>query len=92
LEVYRKIITALELNLRFKVTTICEPRLGTRNLYPNLQRKEISDDVVPILNVLAYADGGHDLLELAERVELPYESCLAVLRTLHTAGLVTIAS
>lgn len=89
-EVHRKMITALEFNHSFKVTTLCEPRLGKRNLYPDLQRKEISDDVVPILNVLAYADGRHDLLALAERIELPYDTCLRVLRALHRAGLVTI--
>jgi aminopeptidase-like protein len=76
------------LNLRFRVTTLCEPRLGIRNLYPDLQRKEVSDDVVPILNILAYADGEHDLIALADRIELPYERCVGLLHALHTAGLV----
>jgi aminopeptidase-like protein len=89
-EIYRRVLTALELNLRFKVTTTCEPRLGTRNLYPNLQRKEISDDVVSVLNVLAYADGAHDLVALSDRVGLPFDVCARVLRALHGAGLVTI--
>jgi aminopeptidase-like protein len=89
-EVYRKMLTALELNKRFRVTTLCEPHLGKRNLYPTLQRKEISDDVVPILNVLAYADGQHDLIALADRVGLSVEACVGVLRALHGAGLVAI--
>jgi len=89
-EAYRAILTALELNYRFQVTTLCEPRLGIRNLYPDLQRKEVSDDVVPILNILAYADGAHDLIALAERIELPYERCVDLLRALHGAGLVDL--
>ncbi len=89
-EAYRAILTAFELNYRFQVTTLCEPRLGIRNLYPDLQRKEVSDDVVPILNILAYADGAHDLIALAERIELPYERCVDLLRALHGAGLVDL--
>ena len=46
--VYREILNLLESNAVYRVTTLCEPRLGARNLYPDLQRKEISDDVVPI--------------------------------------------
>jgi aminopeptidase-like protein len=87
-EVYRRILSLLELNMRYRVTTLCEPRLGIRNLYPDLQRKEVSDDVVPILNILAYADGQHDLIALADAIELPFERCVALLRALHNAGLV----
>lgn len=89
-EIYRRIITALELNYRFRAATLCEPRLGVRNLYPDLQRKEISDDVVSILNVLAYADGQHDLIALADRVALPFHECARLLRALVGAGLVMI--
>jgi aminopeptidase-like protein len=89
-EIYRQMIAALEHNLRYAVTTICEPRLGIRNLYPDLQRKEISDDVVPILNLLAYADGVHDLIALANRINLPYQDCLRLIRSLHGAGLLKI--
>jgi aminopeptidase-like protein len=89
-ELYRALLSVLELNYRFRVTTLGEPRLGIRNLYPDLQRKEVSDDVVPILNILAYADGRHDLIALAERIELPYERCVELLRALHGAGLVEV--
>jgi aminopeptidase-like protein len=89
-EAYRRIITALEWNLRFRVTTLCEPRLGIRNLYPDLQRKEISDDVVPILNFLAFADGEHDLLALSDRVKLPFSRCMELAGRLHRAGLLEV--
>ncbi len=88
-EVYRRIVSLLEANLNYRVTTICEPRLGIRNLYPDLQRKEISDDVVPILNILAYADGNRDLIDLAEQIKLPFEKCISLLNELRGAGLVT---
>ena len=85
-DAYRRIITLLENNDTYRVTTLCEPRLGTRNLYPDLQRKEVSDDVVPILNILAYADGNHDLIALCDRIELPYSKVLGLLHRLEHAG------
>jgi aminopeptidase-like protein len=87
-EVYRKILALLEHNRRYRVTTTCEPRLGTRNLYPDLQRKEISDDVVPILNLIAYADGTRDLIDLCDVTKVPFARALELLRALHREGLV----
>jgi aminopeptidase-like protein len=87
-ETYRRVLTFLEHNHRYRVTTICEPRLGIRNLYPDLQRKEISDDVVPILNLLAYADGDRDLIELCETTKVPFTHAVPLLRALHREGLV----
>ncbi len=89
-EIYRKIIAALEVNQTFRVTTICEPRLGTRNLYAGLQRKELSDDAVPILNFVAYADGNSDLIGIADQIGLPIERCFDLARRLYDVELVSI--
>src|SRR5262249_35714847 len=85
--VYREILNLLENNAIYRVTTLCEPRLGARNLYPDLQRKEISDDVVPILNLLAYADGQADLLQIAETIAVPMATCVDLATRLTAAGL-----
>ncbi len=87
-EMYRRIIALLEHNHYYRVTTVCEPRLGTRNLYPDLQRKEISDDVVPILNLIAYADGTRDLIDLCDITKVPFTQALGLLRALQREGLV----
>lgn len=87
-EIYRNIIAILEHNRTYRVTTLCEPRLGTRNLYPDLQRKEVSDDVVPILNLIAYADGMRDLIGLCDVAQVPFPKALGLLRALHREGLV----
>jgi aminopeptidase-like protein len=89
-EIYRAIIAALEVNVHYKVTTICEPRLGIRNLYPDLHRKEISDEVAPILNFLTYADGTVDLIDLSTRIELSIDFCCKLAQRLLQAGLVEI--
>jgi aminopeptidase-like protein len=87
-ETYRQVLTLLEYNSCYRVTTLCEPRLGIRNLYPDLQRKEISDDVVPILNLLAYADGKRDLIGLCEMSKVPFKQAISLLRALYREGLV----
>ena len=89
-EIYRKIIAALEANRTYKVATIGEPRLGIHNLYSDLQRKEVSSDAEPILNFLGYCDGGHDLIALADRINIPVEQCFDIGRRLFDAGLITL--
>ncbi|KIF66090.1 aminopeptidase [Streptomyces sp. AcH 505] len=87
-EIYRQALTLLEHNFHYRVTTLGEPRLGIRNLYPDLQRKEISDDVVPILNLLAYADGDRDLIGLCDIAKVPFDKAIALLQALHREGLI----
>jgi aminopeptidase-like protein len=87
-EIYRQVLTLLEHNVRYRVTTLGEPRLGIRNLYPDLQRKEVSDDVVPILNLLAYSDGDRDLIGLCDIAKVPFERAIPILRALHREGLI----
>jgi len=89
-ELYRHILTALELNVIFSPNSICEPRLGIRGLYPTVSRKEISNSVENILNVLAYADGSHDLIAIADRIKIPYEQCVSILQSLHEAKLIKV--
>ena len=88
-DIYRKIITALEVNRTYKVATIGEPRLGIHNLYSDLQRKEVSADAEPILNFLAYCDGEHDLIALGDRINMPVERCFDIGRRLFDAKLIS---
>ncbi len=63
-------ITALELNRTLLATTLCEPQLGKRGLYPTLGGGKVSSSVEALLNVLEYCDGSEDLLAVAERCKL----------------------
>jgi aminopeptidase-like protein len=78
----------LEYNFFFRATTLGEPFLAKRNLYPDHHLKElIVGDTVPIVNILAYADGEHDLIGIAERAQIRIDTCLAIIRPLLEAGL-----
>jgi aminopeptidase-like protein len=92
LNAYRRIISLIENNVYFRVTNLCEPQLGRHALYPDLQRKDISGDVVPILNILAHADGERDLIGLCDIASVEFSQALDLLGALHRVGLVTVAS
>ena len=62
----RKCIEVIEANRTWRVTTLCEPQLGRRGLYPNAVPKGGARPM-NMMHLVHYADGNHDLLEIAER-------------------------
>lgn len=65
---YLDFIRVMELN-EFYVNTVafCEPQLGKRGLYPDsFNPDQAREDVHNLLHLLAFADGSHDLIEIAE--------------------------
>lgn len=86
----RRAIELLEANYTYRVTVLGEPQLGKRGLYPDLsQRNSYDADLRLLKDTLAYCDGNHDLIALADRIEQPaWEVARACIR-LEAAGLVT---
>lgn len=70
-KVYREIITSLERNEVLRVTTFCEPSLSRRGFYPSVSTMATRENVIRLLNLIAYADGECDLLQLADTIECP---------------------
>lgn len=77
-----KAILAVELNGRYRATVLGEPQLGRRGLYPTLGTRDGGLTVRRMLDVLAYSDGAHDLLEIAEMLGVPVWELAAVARQL----------
>ena len=71
----------------FKVTCLCEPQLGKRGLVPTMSSKETYQETLAMKDVLAYADGTHDIYELAQVIEQPEEVVQKVVGQLLGAGL-----
>lgn len=86
-EVYRLILTLLECNHVYRATTLCEPQLGKRNLYPDVSQKQNWGSVIDIVNVLSFADGASDLISLSENIRLPFTQTIAISDVLHREGL-----
>jgi aminopeptidase-like protein len=61
-----KCIEILELNYYYKNTTLCEPQLGRRNLYPKISTKKTKNIMKAMMNLLSYADGKLSLLQIVE--------------------------
>ena len=70
-DILKKSIRIIEVNDYYKNLFYCEPQLGKRGLYPNLSIKGGSaDDLKNLMNLLAYADGEIDLIDLANIINV----------------------
>jgi len=87
LEAYTKTIDLLEKNYTYTATTPCEPQLGKRGLYPTLSTRGAGYSVRAMTNVLAYADGTRDLVDLADRIGIPADEAIEITGKLVAAGL-----
>jgi aminopeptidase-like protein len=88
-EVYTKTIELIEANFTFKAATPCEPQLGKRGLYPTLSTRGAGYSVRSMTNVLAYADGTRDLVDLAEKIGITADEAIEISQKLAAAGLLT---
>lgn len=85
-----KCIQALEFNDKYKITCFCEPQLGKRGLVPTMSSKETFRQTLNLKDLLAYADGTNDLIEISNRIEAPLDVLIPLVKQLLEAGLFTI--
>jgi aminopeptidase-like protein len=64
-----------------------EPQLGRRGLYGALGGTNIADAQLTMLWILNLSDGGHTLLDIAERAGVDFESVVATAEVLEQHGL-----
>jgi aminopeptidase-like protein len=91
LEAYLRIVQTLEMNCRpLRTNPYCEPQLGRRGLYSKLVSSNIADFQVKILNILSFADGDHDLIDIADRLGAPVWELAEPLHKLVEADLIRL--
>jgi aminopeptidase-like protein len=83
----RKTIELIEHNHTYQATTLCEPQLGKRGLYPTLSTRGAGYAVRDMTNVLAYADGTRDLIDLADHIGISADEAIENGTKLVSAGL-----
>ena len=71
-------ISALEVCYTYRVVFPCEPQLGRRGLYPNISTTSTGDLVRGMMNILAYADGSHDLVQIADIINMDVLECAEI--------------
>ena len=82
-DVMKICIEVLEANVVFRCTVPCEPQLGRRGLYPTLSKSEDGTEARTLLNLIAYADGAHDLVSIAEKIGVPAVDLIAMAKKLE---------
>ena len=84
-----RILDVLEGNRAYRnLEPFCEPQLGKRGLYSSMGGAPLSHDTrMSLLWVLNLSDGGHSLLDIAERSGLRFDAIRSAADRLETAGL-----
>lgn len=77
-----------EANATYRTNVLCEPQLGARGLYPTLSTKDSAERVRNTLNILAYADGNHDLVAIADRIGIDALECHRIAEDLMKTGVI----
>ena len=84
---YVRCLSVLDGNRRFRALCPCEPQLGKRGLYPQRGTRSSAAEVRNILNVLAYSDGQHDLVDIANLLAIDVMALVPIARRLVDVGL-----
>jgi aminopeptidase-like protein len=86
-DLHRHVINILESNFVPVCTVRGEPQLGKYGLYDSLSIKRKRTPSRDYLNVLAYSDGEHDLVDICIRLDISYELCVGIATRLIEIGL-----
>lgn len=70
----RQAIEILEKNATPLIKVLGEPQLGKRGLYPNVSTKASNDLVKIMMDTISYCDGNHTILEIAEKINAPFNA------------------
>lgn len=88
----REIVEALEGNVAYRnLAPFGEPQLGSRGLYKSLGGTNVPNLQLAMLWVLNLSDGGHSLVEIARRAEMPFASIRTAADLLLEHGLLALA-
>ena len=68
---HKECIELLERNRIYKTRCLGEPQLGKRGLYPTIATKNSHRRVTDMLNLIAYADGTNDLIDISNTIRVP---------------------
>ena len=77
-------LQCLEQNQILQTTCFCEPQLGKRGLYPTLGQRKNEKNIKNMMDILAYCDGKHDLLHIAELINVPLWDMMESVRLLQS--------
>lgn len=80
----------IELNFKPVVTTMGEPHLSKRGLYPDTSHKGSAANVRTMMNMISMSDGTKSLLEIAEIIDVPFMELFELSKPLVENGLLRL--
>ena len=86
-DVMVKCIEALEHNRKYRIKTLGEPQLGKRGLVPTMSSKETYQQTLALKDLIAYADGSNDLVDISNIIGHPVEVLIPIAEKLVEAEL-----
>ncbi len=91
-EVMSEVIQSIEKNETYRIKTICEPQLGKRGLYASVSKKGMYDDIMPMMNLISYANGYRDLIEISNIIKIPMWRLIGIVELLKKHDLLELIS
>lgn len=85
----KAILTLLEYNYCYRTECFCEPQLGKRGLQSTISQKGTYGDVLTLRDLIAYADGETDLIEISEIIGVPVSALYPLIDQLSEQGLLS---
>jgi len=89
-DVLQRCIQLLEANRVYRATCLGEPQLGRRGLYPTLSTRDTKQQVRKMMDLLTYADGEHDLIEIGTLTGVPAWELEPFIERLMAEGLLAM--
>ncbi len=90
LDVLIEIVDAFETGLFPRATTVGEPQLGKRGLYPTLSQKNRYNNIRARMDFLAYCDGNTSLFEMVQIIGVPLKTVVEEAQVLAEHDLVEL--
>ena len=85
---YKELVDVLEANRVLRVTSLCEPQLGKRDLYPSLGGQHDINKQMFVMNALiGYCDGSLDMIAIADLHDRPVRDLIGAAALLAENGL-----
>lgn len=89
-DVLKECLEIIENNCKLKIKCLGEPQLGKRGLYPTLGNKCYVGPVRDTLNLVAYADGINDLIDISNIIKVPVWELYPIIEKLKEADLLEV--
>ena|ERR1700720_2546243 len=80
----------IEANNVPRMTILGEPQLSKRGLYATISAHGSANNVRTMMNFIAYSDGAHDMLAIADEIGVCALELMPIAKRLRDAGLLEI--